>query len=349
MLHFLRRSSPQIELLTTPSTIFSRLIAEIQRARKSVDMEFYIFDNDHIGSTLLALLCRKVRQGVVVRLLVDGYGSRGLWRHRQRLRSEGIELHFHPLLANVRNHRKLVIIDSRAAYLGGVNIADRYVVGNSLGAWHDVQLHIQGRAVASLMALFDYDLVTARGGTATPPGHYLSHHISLYWSEGDGGRAMEHLFLSALATARQEVIMATPYFFPPHTIIEQMRATCSRGVRVRLLLPACSDSRAIDNLACDYIARAQSFGVEVLVCREGFVHAKMMMVDNRRLILGSANLDSRSLRTNRELMASSTEPHLCYRAKAFLQGVIARSTLPLDKELRCAIPGFIARMLCPIL
>lgn len=350
MIYSSKRHQHHEELLTTPATIFSSLIADLHHARHSIDMEYYIFAPDRTGHAIADILCRKARQGVRVRLVVDGYGSRSITRDMlRRLRHAGVDVHRHALLSNCRNHRKMTIVDSRTAHVGGVNIADRYAVGNNLGVWHDVQLRFTGRGVATLAELFDYDYKVAAGMRAVPPSPSCACGPELLWSETQGGRAMSVLLEDVVTSARRSITLTTPYFMPPQYVVDLLASAVTRGVRVTVIVPERCDIWVLDNITRGYVANAQRQGIEMLMVRDAFVHAKMALVDGCRTILGSANLDARSLNINRELMLSSRQKSLCRAAENFLLGLRQKCSLPRRSDLQSAFPSLMTKLIETVL
>lgn len=337
------------QLLTKPATIFGNLIADVQHARRSVDAEFYIFASDRTGRAFAELLGRKSRQGVHVRLLVDGFGSRGLASSiRRKLRDDGVELCLFSGAGNCRNHRKMAIIDGTVAYVGGVNIADRYTVGNRLGVWHDAELRFEGHDTAMLSQIFEYDYAMANGRRASIDV-VDDGRMGVYWTECGGGGAMERLFTDVVRGAERELIITTPYFIPTPRSFSLMHEAVMRGVEVRVIVPEYSDVWAIDDVMHHHIAHAMSVGIDVAVCRHSFLHAKMAIVDRRRVVVGSANLDARSFNVNREIMVSTYHRGVCADAVLFVDRLMRLSTPPTSRELRCRLPNFVVRMLEPLL
>lgn len=335
-------------LLTTPVEIFTTLIGELQHARKSIDMEFYIFEGDRIGTTITNILCRKARQGLHIRLLVDGYGSRNLPRRlRQQMRASGIEFRYSRRLGHCRNHRKMIIIDRNSALVGGINIADRYISGNNLGVWHDAALHLTGEIVKGLSALFEYDFaqepqsaVDISQATTTP---------ALYWSESGGGECMARLLKDIVESAEREITFTTPYFMPPRTLLNIFSVAIRRGVRIRVIIPERCDILLLDDVIRHSINEARALGVEILVIRGSFIHAKMAVVDSRRVVIGSANLDSRSLSLNRELMISTSNRSICHAARLFVDRLLQMTTPPREDERKCYLPRIFIRSIMPLM
>ena len=330
-------------LLTTPSKIFSSLISDMQRARKTIDMEFYIFEDDNVGRSVARLLVRKAHQGVRVRLLVDGYGSRNIGSEMKRmLVNNGVEVVIFSSLSHSRNHRKMVVVDGCVAHVGGVNIADRYVAGNGLGVWYDVELRFTGRDVETLAKLFQFDYQMAKGdnyGVDVARGKRLS----LHWSEAEEG--IDMLFERVVDGAHNELIITTPYLFPTRRTISLLRDVVKRGVRVKIIAPERCDVWALDRLMRAMYGEIMDVGVELRLLRGAFVHAKMALVDGRKVVLGSANLDARSFHINRELMLSTSDTGVCREARRFVAMLLDASTPPNNSERTTIVPRFVVGLL----
>ena len=344
MYNHISRRYHNLELFTSPSSIFGSLIADLQHARESIDMEYYIFANDRTGHMFTDLLCRKARQGVRVRLIVDGYGSMAAMRSMQRrLRSCGVEFSSHALMCRARNHRKITVIDRRVAHIGGVNIADRYVTGNGLGLWHDAQLRIEGEAVDAIVRLFDYDYMISEDVVCEVPMSYSGDGLQIIWSESRGGRAMEELLDEVVASARESLLFTTPYFMPPQSVIHRLATAVKRGVRVELIVPERCDVWLLDHVMRRHIAEAVAHGIDVRICRRAFIHSKLAIADGRRVVIGSANLDARSLRLNREVMVVTDDSGVVAAAKKFVDGLSSILCVPEAKDMRSLIPQFVCR------
>lgn len=334
-------------LLATPAEIFSTLIADMHRARRSIDMEFYIFENDNIGTTIARLLARKARQGVAVRLVVDGYGSRNIGSGICNiLKNSGVDVRFTSSMGLSRNHRKMVIIDGVVAHVGGVNIADRYVVGNTLGVWYDVELRFVGDDVATLAKLFQYDYLAA-SGKMSEIEKIVSSSMSFHWSESQWDIAT--LFDDVVTRASGELIITTPYLFPTPRTLKLLREAVCRGVRVVIIIPERSDVWLLDRLMRSMYRKVVDVGAELLLLRGAFLHAKMAVADRRRVVLGSANLDARSFHINRELMLSTTRRTVCRDAYTFVNALRYRATPPTEEEMRGSFPNFIVAFVAPYL
>lgn len=307
----------RVTLLNDGSEMYAALIAALHRARHSILMEYYAFDDDRIGRAISDLLIRKARNGVRVLFIYDLVGSwmppHGVLR---RLKRAGVEVRpfrsfdiMHPLDSlRVRNHRKVTIIDCRVAFVGGINIARRYLEGNELGRWRDEHLSLEGEVVAELYDLFRRDWLHVGGRwprEIQPLRHVATERdlaVQLIRSQaGPTRRHIEQALLSLLDGARREVLLTTPYFVPTPPLLEAMCRAAERGVRVRLMLPARGDLRVVAWAAEEPVRRLLHAGGEVLQYEGGFLHTKMAVADSRVALLGTANLDYRSLRTNWEV------------------------------------------------
>jgi cardiolipin synthase len=308
-------------LLNNGDQTYSALIGALQRARRSIHLEYYIFDDDRIGQTIAEILIRRARGGVRVRIIYDLFGSwlpaRGMLR---RLRKAGVEVHpFRPLKwnklwpgINIRNHRKIAIIDQRIAFLGGINIARRYLEGCELGRWRDEHLQLQGEAVEELERLFREDWLMV-GGRSYPSSETTDpaspriprvRGVQIISSrEGKSRRQIEEKLIRLIRSARHELYASTPYLIPPHNLRRALRCAVKRGVRVLLMIPSRVESRAVGWVAESFYEELLRDGVELYRYEKGFLHSKMMVSDRKFTYLGTANLDYRSLRINWEVGA----------------------------------------------
>lgn len=315
----LRKGSPR--LLNNGNETYAALIGELQRARRSIHLEYYIFDDDRIGQAISSLLIRRAKAGVKVRIIYDLFGSwmpaRGMLH---RLRANGVEVrYFRPLRLchlgkwlNIRNHRKIAIIDGRIAFLGGINIARRYLEGSSLGRWRDLHLQLDGRAVNDLERLFreDWLLVggepypTSASSAVAPPILRSIESLRIIASrEGSSRKEIETILIDLINRARYELLASTPYLIPPHRLREALKAASRRGVRVQLMIPSRVEWRVVGWAAESYFEELLSAGIELYRYENGFLHTKMVLCDRRGCYIGTANLDYRSLRINWEVGA----------------------------------------------
>lgn len=314
----------RVSLLHNGSNAFSALIASLQRASRSIHMEYYIFRDDRIGRTISDILMRKARAGVEVRVIYDAIGSWGLSRRTIRcLRDEGVRIRaFRPLRfpwfrveACRRNHRKIVVVDGKTAFLGGINIAKYYLDGDDLGKWRDEHLRVEGEAVADLQRLFLEDWKRS-GGASLRVADYLAPHavtgqvpIQIAWAEEGRSRcALTDAFAMAILGARKQVRISSPYFMPPPLVMDAIRIAARSGVRVQVMVPASSDSHFTDLVSESFLTDLLVSGAEVFRYENGFLHAKLLVIDERVASVGTANMDYRSLEDNLEVTAFIYHP-----------------------------------------
>ncbi|WP_295961324.1 cardiolipin synthase [uncultured Alistipes sp.] len=309
----------RVRLLHNGNNAFSALIASLQRATRSIHMEYYIIRDDRIGRTIAEILIRKARAGLEVRVIYDAVGS---WRLNRtmlrRMHAAGIEtaayepIRFPWFTTHVthRNHRKIVVTDGKVAYLGGINIAKYYLDGDYMGKWRDEHLRVEGDAVADLQRLFIADWAHARG-ECLDSRRYIAPHairrrlpIQLAWAEeGPSRLTIAEAFAAAIVRASDTVRISSPYFMPPAMLLDALRLAARGGVRVQVMIPTCSDSPFTDLISDSYVGDLLDAGVELYRYDNGFLHAKLLIVDDHTASVGTANIDYRSLLDNLEVTA----------------------------------------------
>lgn len=309
----------RIELLHNGNNAFSALIAALQRATRTIHMEYYIFRDDRIGRAIADILQRKARAGVEVRVIYDAVGSGGLTRRMLReMRRAGIRAEaFRPLAfpwftprVSRRNHRKIVVTDGRVAFLGGINIAKYYLDGDGMGKWRDEHLRLEGDIVGDLQRLFLADWAALTGEKPDPDAciapHTVAERLPMQLARAEEGPTrltLAEAFAAAIVRARRTVRISSPYFMPPTLVLDALRIAARSGVRVQLMIPTCSDSRFTDLVSESYIGDLLDTGAELYRYDNGFLHAKLLVVDERIASVGTANMDYRSLLENFEVTA----------------------------------------------
>ncbi|MBO4397782.1 MAG: cardiolipin synthase [Bacteroidaceae bacterium] len=313
--------SNNVYLLTSGHDKFEDMFNSIRNAKKFIHLEYFNFRNDSIAGLLFDLLAEKVREGVEVRAMYDAFGNASnnqpIKRHQHdSICSAGIRLvKFDPLdfpwLTHIipRDHRKIVVIDGRIAYTGGMNVADYYVDGlEGIGAWRDLHLHIEGAAVNELHKIF-----VRMWKDATDEDLYKDEYFPTPLNAGSArvavvdrhpnetNKSIRQLYVSMLDNARHHIQLVNPYFVPTKKVRQALRRCIDRGVKVEIMLSEKSDIPLTPD-ASHYVGRLlQKRGAEVYMFRGGFHHTKMMIVDDKFCTIGSANLDSRSLRCDYEV------------------------------------------------
>ncbi|MCB2127565.1 MAG: cardiolipin synthase [Rhodobacteraceae bacterium] len=299
---------------------FTALIADIDKATAHVHLLFYIWLDDNNGSAVLDAVERAAARGVTCRLLIDGMGSRALARSERwiALRKKGIRtaitfqmrwlfLHLFFGRVDLRNHRKIAVIDGRIAYCGSQNCADpEFRVKAKYAPWVDIFLRLEGPSVRQLQHLFAIDWMTHAGedistvlGPAEPvTGGFPA--IVVGTGPSIDSRAISDLFAMMLAAAEREAIISTPYFVPDETLLRAFHSAATRGVAVTLILPARNDSFFVSRASRSYFGELMQSGVRIAEFQGGLLHAKTMTIDGCATCIGSANMDRRSFELNYE-------------------------------------------------
>ncbi len=307
-----------IEVFTTGQDKFDALKRDILAAQDYIHVQYFILENDKTGSELIQLLIDKAREGVQVRVLYDYVGS--FYMHSnvlKRMRAAGIEVH--PFLEltfmqfafriNWRNHRKIVVIDGKVGYVGGMNIADRYVVGDKKWIpWRDTHLRITGESVAALQYSFaiDWDFTT-RNLLTSPTMHYTERpetpeYMVQMMSSGPTNRwnNISFVFFKAITLAKRCVYIQTPYFLPSDSLLKALQSVALAGVDVRLMIPRQSDSAMLRLATGSYIKECLLSGIKIYLYEPTIIHAKVLIVDDEFVTTGSTNFDFRSFEHNFE-------------------------------------------------
>lgn len=295
---------------------FEAMLDAIAAAEHHIHIEFYIVRDDRLGARFERLLIRKAQEGVKVRFIYDGIGSRRLGKaYLKRLQEAGVETgcFFPPLTTffekrlNYRNHRKIVVVDGKIGFFGGLNIGDEYLGKDpQTGYWRDTHFSIIGDAVLWIQYTFLTDWYFVKGQSLTDPVYYPSQEtqgtelIQIVKSGPD--ETILELIFSLIVSATKRVHIETPYFIPDPGILLALQTAVSRGVDVRVILPAVPDNKLVYYASLSYIEELLQAGVRFYRYKRGFIHAKVMISDNLGFS-GSANMDIRSFCGQFELNA----------------------------------------------
>ena len=306
-----------VEIFTDGRSKFDRLKEDIRNACDFIFIQYYIYSDDRLGNEITDLLAQKVRDGVKVKVLYDHVGSFSTKNSFfARMRKQGIDSHpffrvtFRKLAnrINWRNHRKLAIIDGRIGYIGGMNIADRYVETAPDGRiWRDTHLRLEGPVIESLMYSFAVDWNFLRPDADVQP-------LSVMQYEEAGDVAMQLVtsgpidkwsnlvlcFQQAIASARKRIYIQTPYFLPTDALLKALQGAALSGVDVRVMIPEKTDSMLLGYGSRSYIDDCLKAGVKVYLYTPGMLHAKTMIIDDDFVTTGSVNFDFRSFENNFE-------------------------------------------------
>ncbi|MCH5218332.1 MAG: cardiolipin synthase [Muribaculaceae bacterium] len=305
------------QVFTTGTDKFAALKRDLQEARESIYLQYYIFQDDRLGSEIAEILKEKARQGLDVKVIYDHVGSfSSSNKFFASMRQAGVDAHpffrvTFPQLANRinwRNHRKVVVIDRKVGYIGGMNIADRYLGLQQDGsAWRDTHLRLEGEIVESLLYAFSIDWNFLKTDNLMLVERSVSGHEKndtgmqlLTSGPTDDWDNLELTYLRAIAGAVKCVYIQTPYFLPTDSLLRALEAAALANVDVRIMLPSKCDSKMLQYAGFSYITQCLKAGIKVYLYSPGMLHSKVMIVDDSFVTTGSVNFDFRSFENNFE-------------------------------------------------
>ena len=318
----------EVDILTNGADKFEALKKDLKAAERSIYLQYYIFLDDKIGTEIAAILKEKASQGVEVKVIYDHVGSFSASnKFFKDLRESGIEVRpffrvNFPQLANRinwRNHRKIVVIDTKTGYIGGMNIADRYAYGNGKTheLWRDTHFRVKGDIVESLAYSF---LVDWNFGQKQPyfpelPGRQkdIENKKGIQLVTGGPVSTWDNLslmFLKAITSAKRLIWIQTPYFLPTDALFNALQAAALSNIDVRIMMPAHTDSMLLHYASFSYITQCLSAGIKIYLYKPGMLHAKSMVVDDELVTAGSTNFDFRSFENNFECNLFIHDPEL---------------------------------------
>lgn len=316
----------QLKLLKSGRTKFIDLFEEIRKAKHHIHLEYFNFRNDSIANALFDLLGEKAKEGVEVRAMFDAFGNLSnnkplKKKHLKAIRKKGIEIvKFNPFKfpyinhALHRDHRKIVVIDGKVGYTGGMNIANYYIKGlPEIGDWRDMHVRIEGDAVNNLQDIFLNMWNKSTKQHIGGPAYYPLRNDSIDTSGKSVAivdrvprktpKIMRRMYVKSLDAAQHKVQIVNPYFTPTHSIKKAIKRALKRGVEVEIMIPGKSDIPFTPDAAFYTSNKLRKKGAEIYIYNGGFHHSKIMMVDSLFCTVGSTNLNSRSLRYDYEVNA----------------------------------------------
>lgn len=312
-----------ITIFNTGKAKLESLKKDLLEAKRLINIEYYIFASDSTGSEIMEILCQKAREGVEVNLVYDSVGSRKARRcFFKRLEKAGGKVgEFFPPFAgirlinmkiNYRNHRKIVVIDGKIAYTGGINLRDDHMGKNSkLSPWRDTHLRIEGGGVYALQNIFldDWRYCTK---DSTPPAIYLKNGyfprpqikgdaMVQVLSSGPDSRfpKIKEVYTQMITNAKERIYIQTPYFIPDETFFSALRIAIKSGVEVRIMVPKIPDKKTVYMATLSYLKEMSELGAKIYLYN-GFLHSKTLLIDDNKLSIGTCNTDNRSFRLNFE-------------------------------------------------
>lgn len=350
----------EVEIYTSGYDFFPSLLMEIGKAEHHIHIDTFIISDDPLGRIIADALIDKAKQGVEVRFIYDDVGS---WRTPNsfftRMRNEGIEVYaFMPVRfpaftsrVNYRNHRKICVIDGEVGFIGGMNIARRYVQGTPKQSWRDTHVKLTGAAVYGLQRAFLVDwyfvskvLITERSyypeiiiGQNNSLVQVVTSSPTSLWPEIEQG------YVRILTNAKHYVYMETPYFLPTDPILFAMRVAALSGVDVRLMIPYETDTKVVEWASRSYVIEASKAGVKILLYRKGFNHSKLLVSDDAMATVGSTNVDFRSFENDFEANAFFYDKKIALQVKeVFLAD--QKDSIDLDDVRRFIKKPFLQRL-----
>ena len=324
--------SNELSLLQDGKITFESIFEALEGAKEHIHLQYYIYEDGLLAEKLLDIFKRKVKENVTIRLLYDGIGSYSLSKkYLKKLKEIGVEtaqflpFRFGRFLTslNYRNHRKIIVVDNKVGFTGGINISDKYLKGDpSLGKWHDTHLKIEGEAVDFLNSIFITDWYLASGGkvdistfkVAKAPSFQTPLQIVPSGPDDDFD-VMEQVYFSIINSAEKYLYIVNPYIIPNHAILQGLMTAALSGVDVRLLMSSTTDIKLVDWCVRAYYESYLKAGIKVYLHADGFLHSKVMLCDDEIASIGTANLDNRSLQQNYEAQAFVYDEDLCQRMK----------------------------------
>ncbi len=345
----------EIEIYENGYEYFPALLQAIAQAKNHIHLVVYIFENDALGTLVSDALIDKALQGVDIRVIYDYVGC---WHvpseFYERMREAGIDVHaFMPVKfpaftskVNYRNHRKLCIIDGEVGFIGGMNIATRYVKGKTNTPWRDTHMRIIGSAVYGIQTAFLVDWYFVDRSLVSGPAYYpentfminnnclaqiVTSNPTSQWPE------IMHGYVRILMEAKKYVYIETPYFLPTDPVLFAIRTSVLAGVDVRLVVPEHSDTRMVEWAGRSFIREALDAGVKVYLYKEGFNHSKLLVCDDTLCSCGSTNVDFRSFENNFEANVFVYDSNIVARMKAIIERDMERSQLIDAKSYRSRI------------
>lgn len=309
----------EIKILNTGREKFDSLKQDLLHAERSIFLQYYIFSDDEIGNEIARILVDKAQSGVEVKVIYDPVGSFSTSKKFFRnLAANGVEIHpffrvtFRQLAnrINWRNHRKIVVVDGKVAYIGGMNIADRYHL-DATGemAWRDTHFRLKGDIVESLMCSFliDWNFKNPKKDLDYPETYpvEIRNNVGMQFVPAGPMNQYDNIALSymkAIAGATRSVYIQTPYFLPTDGLLHALEAAAMADVDVRVMIPRKSDSKMLQYASFSYVTQCLKSGIKVYLYDPGMIHAKTLIIDDTMAAVGSANFDFRSFENNFECM-----------------------------------------------
>ncbi len=312
----------KVDIFVDGNEKFERLIKDIENAKDHIHLEYFIIKDSDIGQKIKNLLIKKSKENVKIKILYDDVGCWRFWFHREffnEMKSHGIEIvpflpTKFPIIGgklNYRNHRKIVVIDGRVGYTGGINIGDEYMgKDKKFGYWRDTHIRIEGTSVYMLQMTFLIDWyyntkeVLLNTNYFPRLNNFGNSMIQVVASGPDSDwEAIHYAYFLAICQAKKSIYIETPYFIPDESILRALKSAALSGVDVRIIFPKIADHKIVNIASYSYFDDILKSGGRVYLYEKGFIHSKVIIIDNSIASTGSANMDLRSFMLNFEINA----------------------------------------------
>lgn len=363
----------KVEIFTDGREKFDALLQDIHHAKDHIHIQYYIFRLDSLGQEIYQAVLAKAKQGVKVRILYDDTGSRSLRkRHFTELIALGgrVEAFFpsiFPLInprMNYRNHRKIVVIDGRIGYIGGFNVGDEYLgKKKKFGYWRDTHLRIEGSSVHPLQTRFILDWNQA---SAEHDIEYSDRFFPAIPMKGSVGlqivssgpdsewEQIKNGYLKLIMMAKKYIYIQSPYFIPDASFMDTLRIACLSGIDVRIMIPNKPDHLFVYWATYSYVGELIRAGAKVYIYQNGFLHTKMIVIDDEASTVGTANIDVRSFKLNFEVNAFIYDRETSHKLAEIFEDDMKLSTeltakIYEDRSTMIKFKESLSRLISPIL
>ncbi|WP_313891898.1 cardiolipin synthase [Psychrobacillus sp.] len=371
--HAVLTQDNKVDIFADGREKFDALLHDLENAKNHIHIQYYIFKLDNLGKSIYDVLLAKAKQGVEVRVLYDAMGSRSLRkRHFKELIELGgqVEVFFpsiFPLInprMNYRNHRKIVVIDGRIGYIGGFNVGDEYLgLNKRFGYWRDTHLRIEGSSVHPLQTRFILDWNQA---SANQDIEYSDSYFPAIPMKGTVGlqivssgpdsdwEQIKNGYLKLIMMAKKYIYIQTPYFIPDASFMDTLRIACLSGIDVRIMIPNKPDHIFVYWATYSYVGELLEAGAKIYIYENGFLHTKMIVIDDEASTVGTANIDVRSFKLNFEVNAFIYDRETSHELAELFEADMQLSTeltreLYEQRSLKIKFKESLARLISPIL
>lgn len=361
-----------IQILNDGEFTFETIFKELEKAEKFIHLQYYIFEEGEILDRFYELLSKKIEEGVEIRIIYDAIGS-FFWKKKSINRFKDLGIHVYPTMPlhygsflftlNYRNHRKIIVIDGKVGFTGGVNITDKYIKPISpLGIWDDIHVRLEGPAVDSLHRVFIKDYFFASNNELLLKDKYLPKSekagdkmVQIVSSGPDSNHpAIMQQYIEMINLAEEYIYISNPYFIPNSAMLEAIRIAALSDVRIKLLVPSKLDSWLAKHSMFSFFQELLFVGVEIYLQNDNFLHSKLIIMDGKISSIGSGNFDHRSFEhnfeTNALLFDEQITDQLC---QDFINGCDTCEKLELEtyknRSMKRKLMEGIARFFSPLL